>query len=308
MLLKVQITKDPISKESKDKLITNSQLIVFTDLDGTLLDHHSYSYEAALPAIKALRKRNITWILSTSKTFSEVIQLKVELNNPYPAIVENGSGIVFDKEYDFKTLNLDPSAKDLQAEGDYLFKTLGANLETILDKIKPLREEFSFSGFSNFSIEKISQLTGLSLEKAKLAKTRQFSEPILWEDDKGKLASFQKRISELGLLSVKGGRFIHIMAQTDKGAALEWLTSKLNSPYLTVACGDSDNDIALMKAADIAVVVRSPSHQLADAAISELKEKPIKTNSFNKSLILTKSIGPKGLSEAIIEILNSIEG
>ncbi len=34
-------------------------LIVFTDLDGTLLDHHSYSWRAASPAMAKLAANGI---------------------------------------------------------------------------------------------------------------------------------------------------------------------------------------------------------------------------------------------------------
>ena len=49
-----------------------NRLIVFTDLDGTLLDHDDYSFEAARPALAKLETLNIPVILTTSKTATEV--------------------------------------------------------------------------------------------------------------------------------------------------------------------------------------------------------------------------------------------
>ena len=43
-------------------------LLVFTDLDGTLLDHHSYSHAAALPGLERLRGLEVPVIPVTSKT------------------------------------------------------------------------------------------------------------------------------------------------------------------------------------------------------------------------------------------------
>ena len=34
-----------------------TKTLVFTDMDGTLLDHHTYSFEAAKPALTALEKK-----------------------------------------------------------------------------------------------------------------------------------------------------------------------------------------------------------------------------------------------------------
>jgi mannosyl-3-phosphoglycerate phosphatase len=47
-------------------------LLIFTDLDGTLLEQATYSFEAALPALQALRERNIPLIICTSKTRAEI--------------------------------------------------------------------------------------------------------------------------------------------------------------------------------------------------------------------------------------------
>lgn len=66
--------------------------LLFTDLDGTLLDHHDYDYSAALPAISELNAQGIPWIMTTSKTAAEVIELKQEIDNPYAFIVETVPG------------------------------------------------------------------------------------------------------------------------------------------------------------------------------------------------------------------------
>ncbi|MCG7852909.1 MAG: HAD hydrolase family protein, partial [Methanosarcinaceae archaeon] len=46
--------------------------VVFTDLDGTLIDHDTYSYKAARPALAALKKQGIPLIFCTSKTRAEI--------------------------------------------------------------------------------------------------------------------------------------------------------------------------------------------------------------------------------------------
>ena len=45
--------------------------VLFTDLDGTLLDLFDYSYDAALPALEFLKKRKIPVIVCTAKTLAE---------------------------------------------------------------------------------------------------------------------------------------------------------------------------------------------------------------------------------------------
>ena len=68
-------------------------LLVFSDLDGSLLDHHDYSFGAALPAIEALRQRGVPLILCSSKTRAEIEPLRARLDNRDPFIVENGAAV-----------------------------------------------------------------------------------------------------------------------------------------------------------------------------------------------------------------------
>ena len=73
----------------------NSDAMVFSDLDGTLLDHDGYSFEAAKPALAALAERAIPVVPSTSKTLVELEKLSVEIGLSGAAIAENGAAIRF---------------------------------------------------------------------------------------------------------------------------------------------------------------------------------------------------------------------
>ncbi|MEM9278462.1 MAG: HAD-IIB family hydrolase, partial [Pseudomonadota bacterium] len=71
----------------------SNQLIFFTDLDGTLLDHETYSHEPAREALDAIRNNDIPLILASSKTAAEIEPLRNELGFDHcEAIVENGAG------------------------------------------------------------------------------------------------------------------------------------------------------------------------------------------------------------------------
>ena len=60
--------------------------LIVTDLDGTLLDHHDYSFEAASASLQDIRALNIPLILASSKTRAEILQLQTELQIDYPFI------------------------------------------------------------------------------------------------------------------------------------------------------------------------------------------------------------------------------
>ena len=80
-------------------ITAKSPALIFTDLDGSLLDHDSYSFEPAKRLLKNLESANIPVIPITSKTFAEVAVLRTILNNRHPFVVENGAAIAIPNKY-----------------------------------------------------------------------------------------------------------------------------------------------------------------------------------------------------------------
>ncbi|MEW8587337.1 MAG: HAD-IIB family hydrolase, partial [Candidatus Thiodiazotropha sp.] len=73
-------------------------LLIFTDLDGTLLDHHSYDHRDALPALERLRDLQVPVILVSSKTLDELTVVMKQLRLEGPIIGENGAVIIYPGE------------------------------------------------------------------------------------------------------------------------------------------------------------------------------------------------------------------
>lgn len=69
------------------------KLVVFTDLDGTLLDRATFRFDAAMPALERLRKLGASVVLVSSKTQEEVEAWRQELQNLDPFAVENGGAV-----------------------------------------------------------------------------------------------------------------------------------------------------------------------------------------------------------------------
>ena len=97
---------------------SSHQLLVFSDLDGCLPDHFSYSYQAARPPLNKLSA--IPLIITASKTLAEIAELSAELELASRFIVENGAGGIMPADY-FPT----PDAGQFLHNG-YLFKSFGA--------------------------------------------------------------------------------------------------------------------------------------------------------------------------------------
>lgn len=275
---------------------TDAWPMIFTDLDGSLLDHHSYSHDPARTTLDRLEQIGVAVIPTTSKTFNELIALRETLANRSPFIVENGAAIYIPAGY-FPSQPTDTVL--YQHEGENYWRYSNALPRQHWQQLlAPLEGQFAglFTDFNHLGDIGIANATGLSIEQAKLANQRDFSEPVYWGGSEPQKEKFIHTLRSLGTQVVAGGRFLHLMdPTTSKGAALRWLSDcyravgKHNN-YMTIAVGDSHNDISMLEAADLAVIIRSPIHQ-----------PPQLTQ--QRQIVTSNDFGPTGWSEVINNIL-----
>ncbi|MEX0738813.1 MAG: HAD-IIB family hydrolase [Pseudohongiella sp.] len=265
-------------------------IIVVTDLDGTLLDHFSYSAEPALATIRKLQKRRIPLIFNTSKTLSECEALSEKLGLSDPFIVENGSATYYPKRR-FRTAP--PGGK---SHGVYWQVVAGLDYQDIRERLADIKPAYRLSALSDCSLGEICAATGLSMTAARRAKTRQFSEPLIWQDSDAALDAFRQALATKGLSTLRGGRFLHVLGDTDKGRALtavQAVYAQNAKDVVSIALGDSDNDIAMLQASDFPVLIRSPAH-----ALPELNT--------NKPVIISDETGPTGWASSIKTLLKTL--
>ena len=229
------------------------QIVIFTDLDGTLLDDQTYDFSPALPALKIIHSLKIPLILVSSKTRTEIEFLRELMSFETPFISENGGGIYFPTSF-----ALPQDYPYIEVDGFHaLF--LGRPIKEVLERSGKLKNSFSFRGFSEMTVEEIASLTGLTSEEALRASKREFDEPILLEDpvDDGEI--FCKKAAQNGLDCVHGGRFIHLFIDGNKGRAVEKVLDiykQLKGATFSIALGDSPNDISMLRVVDKAVVMQ----------------------------------------------------
>jgi mannosyl-3-phosphoglycerate phosphatase family protein len=269
--------------------------LIFTDLDGSLLDHHSYSIAPAANYLERLESQGIPVIAITSKTRTEVLAFRQTINNQHPFIVENGAAIYIPKGY-FE--QRPEQAKEL---GDYWLISNAPPrsqwLELLNQVGKPFNNEYqTFSSIcADQGIKGLAQLTHLREDQAALAQQREYSEPINWLGSADRKANFIQQLTDAGGHLLQGGRFLTLGGNNNKGSALSQLQILYQAEHgncRSVAVGDSGNDISMLEIADSALVIRSPSHSMP-----ELK----RTNNLYQS----NATGPNGWVEGIAAWLNN---
>ena len=270
------------------------KLLVFTDLDGSLLDHHDYSWRKAAPALKVLAENSFPVVINSSKTTVEINKLKQEIDNDYPHVSENGSVVSIPSGYF-------PS-QDFNIENNigYEIQFFGRPYRDIIDVLTSMRNEynFKFNGFYDMSVEEIASHCNLSWEQATDAKQREASEPLVWLDTAKAFTRFKSLLQEKGLIVIAGGRFHHVMADVDKSEALLWLKNQYQvhepeTQWVTVGLGDSFNDVHMLEVVDYPVLIPNP-----------VIDQPVLSCLGN--LIQPNSSGPEGWNEAMTSIMNKI--
>jgi mannosyl-3-phosphoglycerate phosphatase len=263
--------------------------VVFTDLDGTLLDHHSYSFDAAAEMLGYLRKHRIPLVIVTSKTRPEVLKLQERLGICEAFIVENGAGAFIPSG----SLLSDPSAGEAcePVSEAKSYRDVRAFFEGV-------KAEFALRGFGDMDVAEVMRLTGLEEAGARDAMRRDFTEPFVAED-RTVIPALREKALEAGLDVIEGGRFFHLVTHgATKGRALRALAQRYASCYgervRTIALGDSANDVAMLEVADKAVLIPHPDGSYEAMEIGGLIRAPF--------------AGPKGWNAALKELLDVCEG
>lgn len=239
--------------------------LIFTDLDGSLLDHHSYSFAPALPLLAKLEALTVPVIPITSKTFAEVITLRDQLNNRHPFIVENGAAIYIPSRY-FKT---QPEHAILE-DGYWVLRNVPRRAkwqQLLSERAADFSGEFETfdSVYSTSGAAGVAAITGLELDAAELASQREHSEPVHWIGSEQRKLSFTFRLKEAGAKVLQGGRFLNVGGDVDKGRAMLQLrdlylrdaNTALPDLCETLAIGDGNNDVAMLEVATWALIIRA---------------------------------------------------
>ncbi len=274
---------------------TMTQFVIFTDVDGTLLDAETYSFHEAHRALQTLRSRGIPLVLVSSKTRAEMEPLRRQLLHHDPFIVENGAAVYIPQGHFAFPL------ERARTKASYDVIELGLPYHMLRDVLKQVEDavETPLIGFGDLSIEEVMEVTGLPRTGAALAKQREYDEPYMIEGPPTLVEEVCRQVVMRGLRWTKGGRFFHLTGAHDKGQAAALLMrcyrrqlrlQERPDRIESVGIGDSLNDAPLLAMVDHAILVQQSNGSYdPDVHVPGMRR--------------AVGVGPAGWNQAVLALL-----
>jgi mannosyl-3-phosphoglycerate phosphatase len=255
-------------KDSGKKPLKNNRtkIVVFTDLDGTLLDE-KYDYRKLTPIISQLLTLDVAIVFCSSKTRAEIEFYREKIGITDPFIAENGAALFIPKNYF-------PAHYSYTKETHrYYVIELSIPYSIVRKKLTEVKMKTAANivGFGDMTLEEIAEDAALSLSLAKLAKKREYDEPFKIVE--GNEKEILNEIKKANLSYTKGNRYFHVVGDGDKGKAtliLRDLYAQKFGRIATFGLGDSSNDLAMLQAVDTPFLVRKTPRQNAHAQWKKL--------------------------------------
>lgn len=269
------MNKLPISKEQK--------LVLFTDLDGTLIDHYTYEILESEVALSTLVSRAVPVVFCSSKTFAEQSYLQRQFGILQPFIFENGSAVAIPDGF-FEKKHYIPDLHEGGYEIVVFAHTDAIELHATLHQIEGIK------GYRQASDAELSTATGLSGAALGRARERWFTETLLSSFEGQRLNEVENLLLPRGFSLSRGGRFYTVQsARVNKGKAVLWMMELFRKAFgqntSFAAIGDSPNDVPMLEVVDIPFLVQKPDHSWAAVDMPHL--------------IPVSAVGPAGFSAAI---------
>ena len=266
----------------------NENIFIFTDLDGSLLNHNNFDFKEIKSFILKCLDKGIKIIPNSSKTKNEIELFCDQLGEKLPYILENGAAI--------HNLNLLNSNFKLKNNSLVLSRSINEILEIFNTKV-PVEFQKRCIFIKDMTKDEQKRTLGLNDKYLPFALNRDYSIPLIFNGPLSLSNEFSLFLKSLGLKLHEGGRVFNICDDCSKGFAMKSIVEKLKiqsnaSPY-TIVIGDSPNDISMLEQSDQPCIIPLPNRDnLIDLEM--------------KNLLRAKKCAPKGWEEVVISSLKKI--
>ena len=221
-------------------------LIIFTDLDGSLLHRDNFKFDEIKDYVKSLIDEGIIIIPNTSKTEKEIEGFISELGSELPFIAENGSSI-----HGLNLINSNfPNKIVLSRDKQELIEIFNSKVpENLKAKCKFI---------SKMNSKEQTNIFGLRDNHLKNALNRKYTIPFLFEGDKKEKIRLLNILKSSSLTMQEGGRVLNLCDNINKVKSMNRvikILKKTEDKIKTIAVGDNYNDLDMLKSCDIPCLV-----------------------------------------------------
>src|ERR1019366_4327104 len=273
--------------------------LIFTAVEGALVDSRTGSFSEAEEALSELDRRHIALILLTSRTRAEIEPLRRNLGHGHPFITETGGGIFFPDGY--FNIRLPGAVRS----GRYLSIALGRPYEEVCTALDEMAEEcgVGVAGFHHMSPREIADNTGLRPRDAELARSREFDEPFFFTSaDDEAIARFVATATDHGFHARPGRMFWHFSAGCDTARAVRTVTQLFreatHNKLRGVGIGSAAEDLTWLRAVDHAVLLPGSRTDSERSSTGQTNAAQI------KNITSADAPGPAGWNAAILNIIS----
>ncbi len=276
-----------------------SRHLIFTALEGALVDPRTDSFAGAEEALFELERRKIAFVLLTARTREEIEPIRKKLGHNHPFVTENGGGIFFPDGY--FSIKIPGSVRTAR----YLSIAQGRPYAEVCEALDDIAEECAVgvAGFHHMSLREIAENTGLRPRAAELARAREFDEPFYFTSaDETAIARFVDRARERGFDARRGPTFWHFSAKCDPARAVRTLSRLFRDAthikLRLIGIGGGEQDLPWLRAVDHAILLPDPG-EAAGLPDSSPRDTPGRA----RSIVMGDTSGAAGWNKEILNII-----
>ena len=236
-------------------------VVIFTDLDGSLLHRDTFKFDSIKDYIKSLINNGIIIIPNSSKTEKEIENFNEELGVELPYISENGSAI-----HGLNLINRNfPNKIILSREKEELLKIFNEKTpEKLINKCVQI---------SKLSKKEQEKIFGQKDDRLKDSLKRKYTLPFLFNGNNSEKNKLLKSLSNNSLTLQEGGRVLNLCDNINKIKSMNKIIKilkKTEDKIKTIAVGDNYNDLEMLKNSDVPCLVFNDKFKLDKINIDNL--------------------------------------
>jgi len=272
--------------------------LIFSALEGALLDARTDSFAGAEEALWEIRRRNIALVLLTTRTREEIEPIRRKLEHSHPFVTENGGGIFFPDGY--FSLRIPGVVRVAR----YLSIAQGRPYAEVCEALDEIAEECAVgvAGFHHMSVREIAANTGLHPRDAERARAREFDEPFYFTAaSEEAIARFTEAARARGFEMRHDSAFWHLSSGCDPARAVRTLAQLFRKASHTklrlIGIGSEEHDLPWLRACDHAVFL--PGAREGGTPPEPGRKGPGRTG----TVVMGDAPGAAGWNRAILNII-----